>query len=330
MTEASPEIPVRANRITVHSLAWLRGIAALMVCVFHIKKYIWAGQSPNLFTTAFEQGYLGVYVFFVVSGFVIPFSMQQSGYRLAYFFRFLLKRLVRIQPPFIIMLLLYFIWTYGLYQLKGWGKPVLFDLKTFILNITYLVPFFKGQWVVIIFWTLAIEFQFYLLTGLVFDLLRKNCRWKYGLFIAITATGWLIPASYATVFHNAIYFIIGYLLFEGFTGLIRRTELFVALSVCLLYCWWIFPAGAIAAAATSLLIYLLNYRSRIAGFFGDISYSIYLSHGLACGATALFTTGMDPWWRFTLCMAVGITFAALFYRSVEKICLQQSKKIRYR
>ena len=64
------------------SLDWLRGIASLMVCFFHVKKYIWWTYNPNWITKAFEQGYLGVYIFFIVSGFVIPYSMCVKNYQL--------------------------------------------------------------------------------------------------------------------------------------------------------------------------------------------------------------------------------------------------------
>lgn len=314
----------------IHSFAWLRGIAAMMVCVFHVKKYIWSDNTPDIFTTAFTQGFLGVYVFFIVSGFVIPYSMYQNTYTIKKFLRFLYKRLIRIQPPYIIMLFVLLGWTYFIYQWKGWGKPWLFDVRGFVLNATYLVPFFKEKWIVIIFWTLAIEFQFYMLVGLVYDLLMKNKWWRYGIFVMALTLGQIIPEEYLTVFNNYIYFIIGFQLFLYQVKLIRFWELIVSLAIALLFTWFAeFPAGAISSLCTIILLYLLNIKNRVADFFGEISYSLYLSHGLACGATALFTIGMNNWLRFTLCMIVGIAFAAIYYLSIEKVALKLSKKIKY-
>lgn len=323
------EKPVVARPI-VHSLSWLRGIAALMVCIFHVKKYIWTSTTPDVFTLAFEQGFLGVYVFFIVSGFVIPFSMYHNNYRIQRFFPFLLKRLVRIQPPFIIILLLLFAWTYGLNYFKGWGVQYLFDVKTFFLNITYLVPFLNGKWVVIIFWTLAIEFQFYILTALIYPLLMKSMEWRYSAFAIGVLVGHLVPEKYLTIFNNYIYFIIGFQLFLYHIGKIKRNELIISLILSIAYTWFFeFPAGAITAITTITLIYALNISSRIADFFGDISYSLYLSHGLACGATAIFTIGMNSWLRFGLCMIIGIAFATIYYYSIERIFLRLSKKVKY-
>jgi peptidoglycan/LPS O-acetylase OafA/YrhL len=61
------EKPVTARPI-VHSLSWLRGIAALMVCIFHVKKYIWTSTTPDIFTRAFEQGFLGSMFFLLYPG----------------------------------------------------------------------------------------------------------------------------------------------------------------------------------------------------------------------------------------------------------------------
>lgn len=314
----------------IYSFSWLRGIAALMVCVFHVKKYIWSENTPDIFTTSFTQGFLGVYVFFIVSGFVIPYSMNRNQYSIKKFYRFLMKRLIRIQPPYIIMLFVYLAWTYFIFQWKGWGKPWLFDVRGFFLNATYLVPFFKEKWIVIIFWTLAIEFQFYIFVGLLYDWLMKNKWWRYGIFVTALTLGLVIPDEYLTVFNNYIYFIIGFQLYLYHVNRIKLPELIISLSASLIFTWFAeFPAGAISSLCTIGLLYLLNFKNSIAEFFGDISYSLYLSHGLACGATALFTIGMNNWLRFALCMVVGIAFAAIYYLSIEKMALKFSKKIKY-
>ena len=154
---------------TIHSLTLLRAIAALMVCLFHFRGYLWHDENPNMFVKSLNYGYLGVIMFFVISGFVIPYSMYVKKYQLKHFFQFLLKRTIRIEPPYIIYVFLLMAANY--YTLVYlWGMPYPTTLKQFFLNITYLAPFFKVQWINIIFWTLAVEFQFYILTGLVYNI----------------------------------------------------------------------------------------------------------------------------------------------------------------
>jgi len=65
--------PATTSRIT--SVDALRGVAALVVCIFHS---LTAPESPyfHLFRpTLLRYGWLGVQAFFVISGFVVPFAM---------------------------------------------------------------------------------------------------------------------------------------------------------------------------------------------------------------------------------------------------------------
>ena len=87
------------------SLTALRGIAALWVLVFHLRREIRA-YFPDLFE-AFEwlirSGYLGVDLFFVLSGYVITMNYGDRLARLnrhAYV-NFVLKRLARIYPVYL-------------------------------------------------------------------------------------------------------------------------------------------------------------------------------------------------------------------------------------
>lgn len=75
----------------------LRGVAALAVALFHF-----SGQLSSPLALAFKSyGWLGVDVFFVLSGFVISLSLQGKGYALKDFPAFLLRRLVRLEPPYL-------------------------------------------------------------------------------------------------------------------------------------------------------------------------------------------------------------------------------------
>lgn len=52
----------------------LRAVAALWVCLYHFTGGVGIGAF----------GYLGVTVFFVISGFIVPYSMLQGGYALEF------------------------------------------------------------------------------------------------------------------------------------------------------------------------------------------------------------------------------------------------------
>ncbi|MFM2207108.1 MAG: hypothetical protein RL213_1083 [Bacteroidota bacterium] len=308
---------------------WLRGAAALMVCVFHIKKYVWGTAFPDFLTRIFDYGYLGVYVFFVVSGFVIPYSLDRAGYRTGMFFRFLYKRLTRIQPPFLLLMLLLLAWNYGLYEFKGWGKPWLFGWKKFLLNATYLAPFFHEKWVFSIFWTLGVEFQFYLLTGLLFVTLRDRRRIRYVVYAVILCLDFMVPHRLETVFHHYVFFAIGFQSFLFHTGKISLKEFMASVVAGLAYATLFeLPEAALVTGLTVAGVFIFRIRTGISAFFGDISYSLYLSHGLAGSAVAIFTAGrLSGWSRFGLAVGVSIAFATLFRALVEKRFIRLSKRI---
>ena len=77
----------------------LRAVAALMVCLFHA-----AFLLEPFFPTAagiLDIGQYGVYVFFVISGMVIPLALEKSNYRLRDFPVFMTRRIIRLMPPLI-------------------------------------------------------------------------------------------------------------------------------------------------------------------------------------------------------------------------------------
>src|SRR5271166_6626421 len=97
----APFIIVRTMRIQdpnqrIGVINALRAFAALFVAWGHFV----AGQGKYLSLSG-KYGYLGVHIFFVISGFVIPWSLYRGKYVLRDYPRFLLKRNVRLYPPYL-------------------------------------------------------------------------------------------------------------------------------------------------------------------------------------------------------------------------------------
>ena len=73
----------------IESLVMLRGIASLGVCFLHF-----TGTVNSAFLKELgHYGGQGVYLFFIISAFIIPHAMQRSAYRVNDYFRFLLPRM---------------------------------------------------------------------------------------------------------------------------------------------------------------------------------------------------------------------------------------------
>lgn len=87
------------------SLDLLRGIAVLAVCFCHFGGALSSGNwLAEIFGYLHTYGKYGVHVFFVISGFVIPLSLNKSQYTINQYGHFLLKRFVRLHPPYLVAL----------------------------------------------------------------------------------------------------------------------------------------------------------------------------------------------------------------------------------
>ena len=80
----------RENHIEI--IDFLRGIAALSVVLFHYATSSIASIKPNATSEFFEWGRLGVQVFFVISGFIIPYAMYASSYKVNDIGKYLFRR----------------------------------------------------------------------------------------------------------------------------------------------------------------------------------------------------------------------------------------------
>lgn len=152
----------KTNRLPV--VDGLRALAAPMVAWFHIHGTA-QGLAPLLpawFNVLCGHFGSGVQIFFVVSGFAIAQSLEGITPGLNTLGRFIVRRVIRLDPPFWVSILL----AIGTVQLadvllhrpaQPW--PALADV---LANATYTQPFFKGVLFMDVYWTLMVEFQFYL------------------------------------------------------------------------------------------------------------------------------------------------------------------------
>ena len=191
-----------------------------MVCLFHFT----CGNTSfildqNVFKQVASVGWLGVEIFFVISGFVIPYSMYKNGYQLHSFPRFLLRRLLRLEPPYLLSMVIVLVLNYlsalsSLYQ----GPGFVFDPVQLGLHLGYLIAFVPGyDWLTPVYWSLAIEFQYYLIVGLLFGLINhRHVLWFWAGALGLLLLALAFPND-KLFFHYSPYFVLGF-------GLFRKLE----------------------------------------------------------------------------------------------------------
>lgn len=153
----------------------LRAFAAIFVMLYHATRhYNIKGFSflSNFFTT----GFLGVDIFFVLSGFVIYFS-SHSYFKNKDYGSFITKRMIRIFPSFWLFLLLPLTLVFFFF-------PKYISLETAFEPLHYLKIFFllfDHLTISQVTWTLSFELYFYLL----FLLLIIHKNFKYLIFVIL-------------------------------------------------------------------------------------------------------------------------------------------------
>lgn len=307
---------------TINSIILLRGIAALGVCFIHIQ--ILTGIKANaLVNYILANGQQGVVIFFVISGFILPYSLYKKQYRLKDFFNFLLKRVIRIDPPYWCCILLFILVI---------PVPVI-KFTDIILQVSYLVPFIKSaHWYSDIFWTLAVEFQYYILLGLFYPvLMRLPVYWS--ILIVVVSAILCIGFNYRGIIIANIYqFTFGFIAFLAYTKLIEQKRfyfIFILYTILIIFDKSITSALVPAGAVLFIMLYNSDYKMPVLHFIGDISYSLYLIHiPVSIMLIRYFGKYFDSEMIvFTLCLLASVVFAYIFNKFIEKPSLNFSKRI---
>ncbi len=175
------------------TLDGLRGVAVLTVFLSHTSG---AEQRVTPWTNFHGTGHLGVYLFFVLSGFLLGYSLL---HRPIHFGRFYLRRFFRIAPLYYTVVTAVF-WVQQATKHKD--KNALFISDKWHGYYAHLL-FYQGDSV---FWSVAAEFEFYfVLPFLVLFLNRRGNRAAWTLAaLAVAYFAWALavvwkwlPAAYA-------------------------------------------------------------------------------------------------------------------------------------
>jgi peptidoglycan/LPS O-acetylase OafA/YrhL len=179
-----------ATRTTLDSVQALRGLAAMLVVIYHVTGV----QKDELIPGPWERGYAGVDMFFVISGFILTYITHTYTRSLQTAWRFLYARATRVYPLwwiFASVLPLYFLMTYGSVVAPGQPAPASGE-GTYLAKSLLLWPQSTLP-VLSVGWTLVHEVFFYLVFSLALLLRRPVLPFLLAVWAGLTLAGsWLL------------------------------------------------------------------------------------------------------------------------------------------
>lgn len=285
----------------------LRGLAILGVLVFHTTSY---GVSPTdkWFQILVAQGARGVQLFYVLSAMTLCLSLFRRGHEKHRLLNFFIRRIFRVVPLFYIAIL-YYLWQSGYWS----GNPAGYSVWQ-IGSVTFFSNAGSPYWINSIVpggWSMAIEMGFYTMLPFLHNRLKTLKATIRFLAVSVIAAQILrlillsiplipdIPLwrEFTFLFFPTQWpvFLFGmlayFLLFreKEVTNDLRELKMFtIGFGVIAIlqflspvkfiaghYIYSFFFVGIILMLAQKPWRLVVNPVTK---FFGDISYSLYLSH----------------------------------------------------
>ncbi len=303
----------------VNAIESLRGIAALMVLIYHLAELV---KLPLPETLGFIPKYfgLGVPLFYTLSGFVLAFGYADRLYSRSQLLSFYSRRLFRIMPLFYSLLA---IWLFLSWLV--WNKT--FSVEIIFLNLSFLFGLVPGQHESIVWagWSIGIEMLFYLVFPIVALLVHDyrtallgfvvSCILSNATYTALMDAG-LKSYAYMNLVNHLPYFLAGMAVYRIWQrlGFKRHAAGWILLCAALTLAL-LFPTDR-AHALLGMVFSPLTLRFGWAIIFGmlilsaclaanpllergplrhlgQISFSMYLLHPLLM--VALIKAGLVPW-----------------------------------
>jgi len=324
-----------------YDISFLRAFSVLAVLFYHYK-FHW-----------FKSGFIGVDIFFVISGFlmtkIILSSFEKNHFNIWDFYR---RRIIRIIPALLVLIIFFSLLIFFFLQpqivnfLRSAFSSILFFSNIYYyLNNGYFDS--SSQYNFLLHtWSLSVEWQFYLMYPVLLLLLKKLFTAKKHIFIlffaaliGISFCAMLLHRSYDPDFSFYIFYPRAWeMMLGGFSflsentmqkvpGKVKTVVALTSLSAIIAFIFlfhsssWPSAYTVIPVFFTALLISLNYdlpiYKNKIVVYLGNISYSLYLYHWPLYVFILFFEMDTSLKYRIVM-MFVSFMLAVLSYEGVEK------------
>lgn len=339
-----------------HYLDSLRAFAAILVIYQHTIEVATFNQASyavaatdlgiaRFFAKTLNMGELGVVLFFMISGFVVPFSLKAE--RPDALSHFLKQRFFRLYPAYWLSVILGLIlvwWQFGAGHAIDWPQ--------FFVNLTMLQSFFDVTPILGLYWTLSLELVFYACCALLFRYASVSSLRAALIIMSLIYAGVVIqnkipnlsPAS-REVFYSLR--LIGYMFFglHFRNALLNHSLSSAAKAIFMLaLSFYLFNRSALQLMSDgdftyfktpllqliAVLIFIAGcticrLETKLSSYLGEISYSLYLFHPVVFYPIFFyFWLKLPADWQahthlfFLLSLLSTIALSAFTYKFVER------------
>jgi len=342
---------MKKNSLVLSNIQMLRALAAIAVVLHHAYPHYEAmGGKLSGIRIISQWGFLGVDIFFVISGFIMAYTTFNKERTLSNAKTFLQHRLYRIYlgywPFFFAMLsILLVIQSVRLSNIDMIGSFSLMNADMF-------------QLVLPISWSLSYELYFYVLFLFTFFFSIKQLYILMpivvGIILSLVLYSFFIPEFSKSFFYSPflLEFFFGVLLYMYKDHLMKLWLLPVSLLIVFIaYGYGVtyetknglfrvltFGTGALFIVLGTLILEQKNiYRAgKTFESLGDASYTLYLSHLIILelfylvGLRQLFNSDgtLIPLLGLLLIMFISIVFSVIYYKCIEKPVYKKSIKFK--
>jgi exopolysaccharide production protein ExoZ len=356
-TEVRQRARPKAERVV--SLDALRGLMACGVMFYHYFLWSQTQLSTGMMSVAGKTGIYAVEIFYVISGFSLAYVYAGTPFRnVRNIARFLVKRFFRIAPLFFACAAAMILAKLAFGERLPEGHAAIEPLRM-LLNFTFLFGLINpAESLVVAGWSIGLEAMFYLLFPVLMLLFRRrSAAWAaLGLcfvMLAVFAFGVLtrdapLDAQWPTYVSlpNHLFFFVAGVALATFRPVVhdadRPSKALIGLALLAaiigVFVPFVYPSeielvtGAARlwlSCVSCLLVFLMAHYaanqgalSRVFGYLGDISYSVYLTHFFVFYGLAeiLNRSSLDPPAPVRLGMAVVATVVVshISFRVIEK------------
>lgn len=323
-----------------YDISFLRALSVIAVVFYHFNFPL------------FEGGFVGVDVFFVISGFlmtkIILSGFEKENFNVLEFYK---RRVVRIFPALLTMIFIFGIIIYFLiptqiilYLRSAFSSSLFFSNIYYFLHTGYFDQSSHYNFLLHT-WSLSVEWQFYLILPLLLlvfkNIYRKNRNGFNIIFIVLTFLSFIsmmVHNVYSSTFSFFIFYTRAWEMMVGGLAFLYEKELqniskriknilIVSCFLLILYFvikaesnWWPSLLTLIPVLSTALIIGLNQefavYKLRLIKYLGDLSYSLYLYHWPLYVISVFFGLGRVRYG--IIFILLSILFSIVSYHLVEK------------